>query len=154
VPLLIDGHNLIGQMPDLQLTDPDDEMKLISRLRAYCARSRKRATVVFDSGLPGGRSPQLSRGELEVVFASAGRTADGILKERIQHSRDPRGLIVISSDRDVARAARRRGARVEPSGAFAARLSARPESRQPLKPGGLSPDEIDEWLKIFKRDEK
>ena len=57
MPLLIDGHNLIGrgQLPGLRLDDPDDEAKLVTRLRAYCARARKRATVVFDRGLPGGR---------------------------------------------------------------------------------------------------
>ena len=54
MPILIDGHNLIGRLPDLRLDDPDDEAKLVLRLRAYAARTRKRITVVFDQGLPGG----------------------------------------------------------------------------------------------------
>ncbi len=47
MPLLIDGHNLIGRLPDLRLDDPDDEAKLVARLRTYCARTRKRITAVF-----------------------------------------------------------------------------------------------------------
>ena len=30
---LIDGHNLIGQMPGLSLDDPHDEAKLVERLK-------------------------------------------------------------------------------------------------------------------------
>ena len=127
MPLLIDGHNLIGrgQLPGLRLDDPDDEAKLVARLRPYCARARKRATVVFDHGLPGGRS-ELSGGGVEVVFASAGRTADSILRERVRRARDPRGLTVVTSDNEVIAAARARGARVLRSEEFAAQLSAPP----------------------------
>ena len=32
---LIDGHNLIGQLPDLSLTDPDDEAKLVQKLTGF-----------------------------------------------------------------------------------------------------------------------
>ena len=39
MPLLIDGHNLIGHLPDLSLSDPRDEVKLVARLQAYAARS-------------------------------------------------------------------------------------------------------------------
>ena len=92
MPFLIDGHNLIGRLPDLHLDDPDDEAKLVARLRTFCARTGKRVTVVFDYGLPGGYSRELSGGGVEVVFAPAGRTADGILGERVRLARDARGL--------------------------------------------------------------
>ena len=55
MPLLIDGHNLIGQMPDIDLADPDEESKLVHRLKRYCRQHNRRATVVFDAGLPGGK---------------------------------------------------------------------------------------------------
>jgi len=47
---LIDGHNVIGQMPDIGLDDPDDEQKLLWRLRRYRARTGRRIVVVFDPG--------------------------------------------------------------------------------------------------------
>jgi hypothetical protein len=33
MPFLIDGHNLIGALPDLDLDDPDDEARLVERLQ-------------------------------------------------------------------------------------------------------------------------
>jgi predicted RNA-binding protein with PIN domain len=150
MPLLIDGHNLIGQgqLPDLRLGDPDDEAKLVIRLRTYCARTGKRVTVVFDHGLPGGPSRELSGGGVEVVFAPVGRTADGILRERIRRARDPRGLLVITSDRQVIAAARARGARVARSEEFAAQLNvSRTVEAEPDV--HLSAEEVNEWLKMF-----
>ena len=150
MPLLIDGHNLIGQLPGLRLDDPDDEAKLVARLRGYGARTRKRVTVVFDHGLPGGLSQSLSGGGVQVVFASAGRVADGILIERIRRARDPHGLTVVTSDGSVIAAARARGAQVMRSEEFAGQLSA------PRRDAGdqdvhLSPEEVDEWLDLFER---
>ncbi len=151
MPLLIDGHNLIGRggLPGLSLGDPDDEARLVARLRAYCARTRKRVTVVFDRGLPGGRSLELSGGGVEVVFAPAGHTADGILRERVRRVRDPRGLTVVTSDLDVIATVEAGGARVMRSEEFAARLVA--PSLAPDEKGAahLSAQEIEEWLKVF-----
>ncbi|MFQ6100459.1 MAG: NYN domain-containing protein [Anaerolineae bacterium] len=151
MPLLIDGHNLIGRLPDLRLDDPQDEAKLVARLRTYCARTRKRATVVFDRGLPGGCSWELSGGGVEVVFASAGRTADGILRERIRGARDPRGLTVVTSDREVIAAARAGGARVMRSEEFAAQLSTSRavETVEAERDVYLSAEEVEEWLQVF-----
>ena len=153
MPFLIDGHNLIGKglMPDLRLDDPDDEAKLVMRLRTYCARTGKRVTVVFDHGLPGGHSYELSGGGVEVVFASTGRTADGILGERLRRARDPRGLTVVTSDRQITSAAQARGAQVIRSEEFAARLSAlrRVEPVGVERDTNLSAEEVKEWLHIF-----
>mgnify|MGYP001088374273 CR=1 FL=1 len=151
MPLLIDGHNLIGQMPDLHLDDPEDEAKLAARLRTYCARTGRRVTVVFDQGLPGGRSRELSGGGVEVVFASPGRSADGVLRERIRRARDPRGLIVVTSDQAIGAEARARGARVVRSEAFAAQLSAPPPAVETGPDRHLSPQEVEEWLRVFEK---
>jgi len=148
MPLLIDGHNLIGRLPDIRLDDPDDEAKLVARLRTYSARTGKRMTVVFDHGLPGGHSRGLSGGGVKVVFAAAGRSADGILRERIRRARDPRGLTVVTSDREVQAAAEARGARVVRSEEFAAQLSA-PQIAPVEKDVRLSAEEVEEWLKVF-----
>jgi len=153
MPVLIDGHNLIGRVPDIRLADPDDEAQLVSRLQGYAGRSGKRITVVFDRGLPGGRSQALSGGPVEVVFAPTGRNADGVLIERIRRSRHPGGLVVVTSDREVIIAAERAGARVVRSEAFVRELEPSPAS-----PGGakedvhLSPDEVEAWLELFQED--
>jgi hypothetical protein len=148
MPLLIDGHNLIGRLSDLRLGDPGDEAQLVARLRTYRARTGKRVTVFFDQGLPGGRSRELSGGGVEVVFASTGHTADGILRERIRRSRDPRGLTVVTSDRAIIAAARARGARVIRSEEFAAQLRT-PRSVKVEEDVHLSAEEVEEWLRAF-----
>ncbi|HEY74358.1 MAG TPA: NYN domain-containing protein [Thermoflexia bacterium] len=152
MPLLIDGHNLIGRgrLPGLRLDDPNDEAKLVSWLRAYRARTRKHITVVFDHGLPGGRS-ELSGGGVEVVFASGRHTADGILRERVRRARDPRGLTVITSDSEVIAAVKARGARVMRSEEFATQLSAPPPAGDGEKNAHLSAEQVEEWLEIFEQ---
>ena len=152
MPLLIDGHNLIGRLPDLRLDDPDDEAKLVARLRTYCARTRKRITVVFDRGLPGGHSWELSGGGVEVVFAATGHTADGILCERVRQARDPRGLTIVTSDREVISVAQARGARVVRSEEFVAQLGVKVEAKVEAEVKAdvrLSAQEVEEWLRMF-----
>ena len=95
--LLIDGHNLIGQTPGLSLADPNDEQKLVVMLRQYAARKNARIVVVFDSGNPGGKSKELSGGNVTAIFAGSHTIADRILMERIrelkQLGRLDRGVI-------------------------------------------------------------
>jgi predicted RNA-binding protein with PIN domain len=153
--LLIDGHNLIGQMPSLRMDDPDDEAKLVALLRVYRVREQRRAkrppsiTVVFDGGLPGGHSPELSGGGVDVIFAFAGRNADSILCERIRGARDPRQLMVVSSDREIIAAAKVKRVRVMRAEVFAARIKEPSETSEPAQEKTLSPEEIEEWLHIF-----
>jgi hypothetical protein len=153
MPFLIDGHNLIGRLPDIRLDDPDDEVKLVLCLRRFCARTGKRAVVVFDHGLPGGVSTSLSGGGVQVVFASAGRTADGILCERIRRWRNPTGWAVVTSDRRVIDVARAKGARVMRAEAFARQLALPAEGEGPEKPDAhLSADEVAAWMALFREE--
>ena len=152
MPLLIDGHNLIGRMSDVNLDDPDDEARLVSRLKAYCIRNRKRATVVFDQGMPGGSDLALSNSSVQVVFAPAGRTADGILRERIARARDPRGLIVVSSDLEIVSMALSRGARPVRSEDFARELMpAAPNGEGAKADADVPPDDVAYWMRQFKQ---
>jgi predicted RNA-binding protein with PIN domain len=154
MPVLIDGHNLIGRLPDISLADADDEAWLVSRLQAYAGRTGKRVTVVFDRGMPGGDSRALSSGRVQVVFAPTGRNADRLLKARIRRARDPGGLTVVTSDREVIAMAQDRGARVVRAGAFVSDLDAPPA---PVVGGKrdvhLSPEEVEAWLALFGEDD-
>ena len=85
-----------------------------------------------------------------MVFASAGRNADGILRERIRETRDPRGLMVISSDREVIAAAKAKRVRVLQAEVFAARLDLPPEATETEAGGAqLSSEEVEEWMRVF-----
>jgi len=153
MPLLIDGHNLIGsgKLPGISLADEDDELKLVRLLRRYHSRVRKKITVFFDAGLPGGRSRELSSSGVEVIFArDRGQRADDLIASRLQRAANPRGLTVVTSDRTLADIARARGARVISSAEFAAWLTTPlPSSQRPREEPPLSPQEVEEWLAFF-----
>lgn len=149
MPFLIDGHNLIAALPDIELDDPDDEAKLVLKLRAWAGHERRKATIVFDGGVTGGLSRTLSGGGLEVVFAAREHTiADRIIMERLRRLRDAPNWTVVSSDHEVLDAARRAGARVLTSQEFAARLAPAPPAPHE-KPERVAPAEVTEWLKVF-----
>jgi hypothetical protein len=149
MPFLIDGHNVISALPDIELSDPHDEVKLVLKLRGWAARKRRKATIVFDGGLPGGYSRTLSGGGLEVVFAARRHTnADRIIQERLRHLPDAGNWTVVSSDHEVRDAARRAGARTLTAQAFVKRLDRGPRLKLG-KPKSLSEEELAEWLEIF-----
>lgn len=153
MPLLIDGHNLIGKMPDLSLADPEDEAELVRRVQRYCQRHRRRAVIVFDAGVVGGRSPSLSGAGVEAVFAPPGRRADDVIRERLGKLRDPAGWTVVSSDREIQKMARQVGARAVSAEEFAEMLRASPTRAREPSPR-LSEEEIQEWLDRFRQRRK
>ncbi|MDX2162664.1 MAG: NYN domain-containing protein [bacterium] len=165
---LIDGHNLIGQLPDIQLSDPHDEAKLVIKLRGFAARTNKKVIVVFDNGIPAGVS-SMSNGAVEVLFASPGSTADAIMRARILSARDPGFWLVVSGDNQVLAAARQRKMRALKSAEFVRELNLparkrhdkdslldqvevkgkrKPKQRDTLDVY-VSPKEVEAWLKEF-----
>jgi hypothetical protein len=149
VPYLIDGHNLIGQFPGLSLDDPQDEAKLVERLRSFMARTGKRCTVVFDGGLPGGLERHLSTPSVQVVFAHGGTSADAIILERIQNARDPGSMVIVSADQRIINAALRRRMHVLSPAVLARQMNAPhvPDENDPNP--HLTPNEVQEWLDLF-----
>jgi predicted RNA-binding protein with PIN domain len=158
MPLLIDGHNLIGKLPDIKLSDPDDEDKLIARLKRYVAKTGKKAVVVFDpprhSEWFTWRDDHYEQPNLTVIFAQSGRKADDVIRERIPLEKDRQGLIVVTSDAAVAGFARQCGVKnVRSSEEFARELQEALSAPAPAEKPGMSRAELDEWLTIFKEPE-
>lgn len=151
---LIDGHNVIAQLPDISLDDPDDEAKLVIRLRSWAAGKRKRqVTVYFDGGLPGGEARHLSTSQVKVVFASVGRTADQLLVDRMNKLRNPGAYTLISSDRDILAVAPR-GLRLMSAEAFVSELASLAKPAEKVSAEGseepkLSPEDVAEWMALF-----
>jgi hypothetical protein len=152
MPYLIDGHNLIAHLPDIDLADPDDEAKLVLKLRGFCARHRKNCVVIFDQGLPGGASG-LSTHSVAVIFASYEHTtADALIHERIRQTRDIKGWIVVSSDQEVLESADRHGMRGLRASDFANKLKNEPIEFDASTAENLrvSKEEVNEWLQHFR----
>jgi predicted RNA-binding protein with PIN domain len=154
VPYLIDGHNLIAQMPDLSLDDPNDEVKLVLRLRQFAGRKRQSITVVFDHGIPGGWSSGLSTGPVKVIFAGSHSNADRIIMERIREAKTPTNIKLVTSDGEIRRAGEARRVEVISAQEFVHTLFKPPPSgprRDARDDVKLSQDEVKEWLRLFKQ---
>ena len=108
MPLLVDGHNLIGQIPGLKLSDQDDEGELVMLLRRYSTAKRSRqVVVVFDRGVYG--HPQKLDGYgITCHFARSPQDADAQLIKRLHALKRPREWTLVTSDRQVARVAEER----------------------------------------------
>lgn len=154
MPLLIDGHNLIGQLPSLSLQDPDDEEKLVRLLSSYRARTRKSITVVFDPGAAFSLPQVRKVGGVEVVFAPHNSSADAVIARRMAASRNPRGWLVITSDRGLAEKVTHQGARVQSAETFALELSQGAEPESEWKDTPLSAEEVEAWLDLFEGRER
>ena len=154
VPYLIDGHNLIAQMPDLSLDDPNDEVKLVLRLRQFAGRKKQSITVVFDHGVPGGWSSGLSTGPVKVIFAGSHSNADRIIMERIREAKTPTSIKLVTSDGEIRRAGEARRVEVISSQEFVLMLLKPPPSeprRDERENIRLSKDEVKEWMRVFRK---
>ncbi len=157
MPLLIDCYNVLHAEKPAALAGLGE-----ASLCALLARTRWAAggvTVVCD-GSPKPHSlkqgdPAL--GAVELIFSGADRSADDVIIELIDADSAPRRLTVVSSDRAIRKAARRRKARDWSAEEFLQRLPKAVSSGSgtsapgPAKPGGaVMPDEqVQRWLDFF-----
>jgi predicted RNA-binding protein with PIN domain len=160
---IIDGHNLIGKMPDISLKDPNDEVKLTLRIKGWLAESKKRqVTLFFDGGTQGSHINRLSGKNMKVIFAPAGKTADSLIINHIRKLKNPRAYTLITSDQEIIRAAKSLRIRTMLSEEFIERMGfvfkEQPEKApkvqketQPEKPDDpkISESDVQEWLELF-----
>jgi hypothetical protein len=113
--------------------------------RGRVDRSRPRSTVSEASRL------------IEIVHVGAGRDADGHIERALERSSSPRGITVVSSDRRLKSAAKRRRAAWVSSEAFLRQLAADaggPRARRAGPSAGrpgvpLSRPETARWMRLF-----
>ena len=90
------------------------------------------------------------RGGIKVVFAGHNSSADAHILRRVRQSRDRRGWLVVTNDRDLATAVSDMGARVQSASEFAKELEAPAAAMPDWREKPLSADEVDAWLAVFK----
>lgn len=151
---LIDGHNLIGSMPNIGLDEADDEEQLLAYLSRYRARTGHKVTVFFDAGQTYHPATKQTRRGVTAQYAPYGQTADQLIKKRLRRVKNPQAVAVVTSDQAVQQAARFVQVRVVSSSEFAQELlglsspSVKEENRAEIK---LSTEEVEAWLEIFKK---
>jgi predicted RNA-binding protein with PIN domain len=157
--VIVDGYNLMHQMPDVvRQLDADAELArslLVRKLGEYRALHNVRVTVVFD-----GRGPSQLRGAkpsgVEVVYSRAPQTADDVIKRMLSVEKNPRACTVVTSDRSIAVHVRDFGARVASSAEFARELAAggrrvRPGSAGQSEKPEMTRADVAEWEAYFRR---
>ncbi len=143
--LIIDGHNLIGVLPDIQLNEPTDEARLLARLRAYRAFSGQDLIVFFDSGdlpQPEGRAADWSSPGVSVHFARPGQTADDAIVAFLRNRPQPGQYAVVTNDVELMWRVQATGASVVRASDFAVKLT-RPAGRGQPAPAEETPDPRD-----------
>jgi predicted RNA-binding protein with PIN domain len=149
---IIDGHNLIPKL-GLRLDSFDKEQDLVARLQEFCRLRRSRVEVYFDGAPPGQTGPR-SAGAVTAHFVRQGSSADAAIESRLaKMGRAAKNWTVVSSDHRVQHAAQAAHAETLSSEEFARLMSAAQAERtlQAKSDTSLSPDEVEEWLGIFKR---
>jgi uncharacterized protein len=161
--LLIDGYNLLhvsgimgrGIGPGgLQRS----RLALVNFLAESIApEDLSRTTIVFDAhDAPPGLPQVIHHGGITVRFAVKYETADALIEELIRVDSAPRRLVVVSSDHEIQRAARRRKAKAVDSDVWYAELRrARRERNEASAAGSARPpaplleEDVNYWLRQF-----
>jgi uncharacterized protein len=110
--VIVDGYNLIRNSPYLSRIESQDleagRRELLRRLSEYRRRKGHQVLVVFDAAeamYPSRRQERV--GGVSVTFSRRGETADEVIKGLASAGRE--GVVVITSDRDLAAFAERQG---------------------------------------------
>lgn len=152
--LLIDGYNLLHATMPPSLAGLD-ELGLC-RVLARSTFASERTTIVCD-GKPKPHAPAGAFHGVRLVYSGPDRTADDVIIDLIERDTAPRRLIVVSSDRAIQAAARRRRANAVTADEFVNMLShSRPDaSPGPVRPRGpLTDDQVRRWLREFGIDDE
>jgi len=158
VPLIVDTYNVlhvVGVLP------PDDAGLDTAGLVDMIGTSRFAgdAVILVCDGMPGPGAATGKTGGISIRYAGkTGVSADELIMSLIRKSHSPRQLTIVSTDREIARAARRRRCRTLDSDRFL-RMIATDRAAQPRRPAdparppmgdAISPRVIDEAETIWR----
>ncbi len=163
MPLLIDGYNLLHATGIVgRGSGPGGLERSRLALLNFLAHALDPAdlphtTVVFDAhDAPSGLPRVVQHRGIAVRYAAGYESADALIEELIRAESAPRRLVVVSSDREIQRAARRRRAKAVASDAWYAELlrarrerneAATEPSDQPPVP--LLAEDVEYWIRQF-----
>jgi predicted RNA-binding protein with PIN domain len=163
MPVIVDGYNL---MHVIQKSDEDfanlTEVGLCKIISEYLKRVRDRGHIVFDGTGPYDKTDMEWLGgieNLEVYFSGNDAEADEIIEQKILDSSAPKSLVVVSTDRRIRAAAKKRKATALRSEIFWLEIirhmenQNKPTIEPKQKRQGLTEGETDQWLDYFGLDE-
>lgn len=164
MPYIIDGYNLLHSIhpaprrggihkegPD---SEPISDIRLCRIISGYLKLIDEKGEIVFDGTGPRDKGGFDNISNLEVIFAGLNSDADTVIEDKIIASTSPKRLTIVSSDRRLRDAARKRKAIVVKSQVFwdnlQKQISRKRKVKEPLaKRHGLSESETEQWLDFF-----
>lgn len=148
MPILVDGNNLLHQLPRSERSRETVRRVVLERSRGQ----RQRVTVVFD-GPPPPTAPDVeSLGAVTIRYAGS-RAADDVIIATLPQGPPARQWVVVTDDRELQRRAHAAGAEVRPLASFrvaAGRSRSTETVVRPERP--LSGREVAEWEQAFSGD--
>lgn len=166
--VIVDAYNVIFKVPELggstKKCDIEDlRNKFLLLLKQYKAKRKHKLTVVFDGkghGYPG----HAEESGIDVVFSRPGLNADEEIKRMVSSSKQPKQIIVVSSDRDIQQFVKKYGSKTMDALVFYSEVTEKIASQtktghknikivdgdEPMsKYLGPSKTEAQYWLKVF-----
>jgi predicted RNA-binding protein with PIN domain len=152
MPYLVDGNNVMGQSPGWHRDRAGARKRLLAEVADFVAATKARVTVVFD-GAPDEHAPDGSsfRG-VRVYYPARGMDADTLILRLVESAVDRRGIVVVTSDRQLAAYCRGAGSRHIRSGEFRKLMASAAAAAERYDPGETeAPPEgtVDEWIQYF-----
>jgi hypothetical protein len=155
--IIIDGYNLLhasGVFGDVRgpLGLEHSRQALLNHLVDLLGPDANQTIVVFDAAeAPEGLPSRYLHESIQVLFARDYPDADSLIEEMVEEI-SPSGLVVVSSDRRVQAAARRRRAvAVNSEEWLAERRQAMAEGTlsKEIKPTDPGPGDVEAWKRYF-----
>jgi hypothetical protein len=156
--LIIDGYNLLHASGVFGAERGPrgfelSRLALLDMLADLIGKDATKTIVVFDAArAPDGLPGRYTHKGLRVWFAREYPDADSLIEELIDEDNAPASLVVVSSDRRLQAAARRRRADAVGCDEWLAEMKAkRRQAAEPLdaKPAEPGPHDVEAWKKYF-----
>jgi predicted RNA-binding protein with PIN domain len=154
MPILIDGYNLLRAVQKIQEYPDFSDVDLCVALCEYLRRTDDLGQMVFDGIGPPNKQGLVGLQRLEVIFSGKNVEADAVIERLIHEYSAPKRMIVVSSDRRIRTAAKRRKCPDVPAMEFWMVVCQTLERPLPIaepkaKRLGIGEKETDRWMKTF-----
>jgi len=152
---IIDGHNLLHTIFKVEGdSGAVSDVGLCRILGRYFLLTSEKGEIIFDGTGPPDKSGFDNISNLEVFFAGPGTDTDTVIEDKISASTAPKGLTIVSSDRRLRSAARKRKAISIKSDVFWNDVQKQLSRKRPIKEPtekrqGLNEGETEQWLEFF-----
>lgn len=156
MPFLVDGYNLYHAATRFS-TDWAGlvPLKLCDLIAEDMQRLRDAAIVVFDGTRPRDQVTRIEpEGFVKLAYSGPYQEADDVIEDLIRRNSAPRRLIIVTSDRRIHKAARKRRAKSIKAQDYLLALIRRASAPQPPKDPpekrlGVPPGQLNQWLDLF-----